>query len=104
MSTREVQESPLYQGEDESITYDLTTSPWGSSPVGIVVKVYDITDGSETDVTTTIIPDGEASAVGDVITLPPLTAMTPGKRYRLDVKFTASGNTLEAYCIIEAEA
>ena len=58
----------------------LTTSPWGSSPVGIVVKVYDITDGSETDVTTTIIPDGEASAVGDVITLPPLTAMTPGKR------------------------
>jgi len=40
---------------------------------------------------------------GDVITLPPLRAMTVGHRYRAEIKFTAGGNTLEAYCIIEAE-
>ena len=61
MSTRAVQESPIVQGEDEIITYDLTTTPWGSSPTNVTVKVYDITDGAETDVTTTIIPTGEAS-------------------------------------------
>ena len=103
MSTRAVQESPIVQGEDEIITYDLTTTPWGSSPTNVTVKVYDITDGAETDVTTTIIPTGEASVSGDVITLPPLRAMTVGHRYRAEIKFTAGGNTLEAYCIIEAE-
>jgi hypothetical protein len=102
-SIRAVQESPLVQGEDESITYNLTTTPWGSSPSGTVVKVYDITDGGETDVTSTIIPSGSPSESGDVITLPAVTAMTAGKKYRLDIKFTAGGNTLEAFCIIQAE-
>ena len=99
---RQVQESPLVQGEDEAITYTLTTTPWGSSPSSSAVKAYDITDGGETDVSGTVL-NGSPSEVGDVITLPSVESLTAGKRYRIDVKFTAGGNTLEAYAIIEAE-
>ena len=82
--TRVVQESPLEQGIDEQITYNLTTTPWGSSPTAVTVKAYDITDGAYADVTSTVL-SGEASVSGDVITLPSLESLTAGKRYRVEI-------------------
>lgn len=102
-SKREVKESPMEQGTDESIIYTLTTTPWGSSPGAITPKVYDITDSAYTDVTTTNMPTGSASASGDVITLPALTALTADHTYRIEVKFTCGGSTFEAYATVNAK-
>ena len=104
MTQRETQETDIKQGEDESLVYTITTTPWGSSPTGIAVKGYEIAqNGQRTDVTSTIMPTGSASAAGDVITLPAITALTAGKNYRIEVKFTSGSNTFEPYFMIEAE-
>lgn len=99
---RQVQESKLYQGADEKLTYTLTTTPWGGSPGSLVVKVYNITDGASTDVSSTVLV-GSASASGDVITLPSLEALTAGLTYRVEIQWVSGGNTFEAYVIVEAE-
>jgi hypothetical protein len=95
--------SPLVQGDDEIIAYQVTTTPWGSSPGTISCKVFDITDGGRTDVTTTVMPTNSPTADGDIITLSPLKLLTAGKIYRVEVKFTCSGNVFECYKIIMAE-
>ena len=90
------------QGVDEQISYSVTSTPWGSSPSSISCKVYDITDGAYTDVTSTVMPTNSPAAVGDVITLSPLKSLTAGKVYRVEVKFTAGGNVYECYKILVA--
>jgi hypothetical protein len=100
---RQVQESPMKQGVDEIIVYTLTTTPWGSSPGSVSVKVYDITTTTSVDVTSTVMPTNSPSANGDVITLSPLKLLTAGQVYRVEVKFTCGGNTFEAFCKVEAE-
>lgn len=102
MISRECKESKLLQGIDETIAYKLTTTPWGSSPGSVAVKAYDISNGAYTDVTATVL-SGSASASGDDITCPALTALTAGHEYRLEIKFTCSGNVFEAYAIFIAE-
>ena len=99
--SREVKESKLLQGADEKIAYQLTTTPWGSTPTSIVVKCYDVTTARE-DVTSTNL-SGTASATGDVITCPVLQSLTAGNSYRLEIQFVSGGNTWEAYAIIQAE-
>lgn len=101
---REIVEGLQYQGVDETIAYSLTTTPWGSSPSSISVKVYSIAGtGARTDVTSTVMPTGTASTNGDVITLPALTGLTDGTLYRVEVKFTCSGNVFEAYAYVKGE-
>lgn len=99
-SPREVKESPTTQGENESITYTLTTTPWGSNPTGVSVTVYDITDGDYEDVTATVMPTNSPSVAGDVITLSPLEGLTDGHLYRVEVAFTCGANDFEAYGIV----
>lgn len=94
---RECVESPLVQGTDEQIVYQLTTTPWGASPSSITVKLYDKTAG--TDVSSTCL-SGSASAVGDVITTPVVKSLVADHKYRLEIKFTTVGNIMEAYTII----
>jgi hypothetical protein len=91
-----------YQGNDEAIIYSVTTTSWGSTPTNVSVKAYDVTGGTRTDVTSTVL-SGNATVVGDVITLPALTGLTAGKGYRVEVKFTSGGNTFEPYLEIQAE-
>ena len=100
---REVKEGRQRQGVDESIAYTITTTPWGSAPSAVAVVVYDVTPGTRTVVTTTVMPAGSPSVIGDVITLPPLTLLTDGKTYRVEVKFTCSGNVFETFIVVEAE-
>jgi hypothetical protein len=99
--TREIKESPMGQGVDEIIAYTLTTTPWGSSPSSVSVVVYDVTTGARTDVTSVVMPTNSPSATLDVITLSPLKLLTAEHIYRVEVKFTCSGNAFEAYCIVE---
>jgi len=96
---REVIEGPQYQGEDEEIVYTIDISEWGSSPSGVTVKVYD-EDGA--DVTTTVT-SGSSSTTTTTITLPTIKSLTAGTQYRVEIKFTAGGQVLEAYFVIIAE-
>lgn len=100
--SREVKESPLLQGADEQIAYQLTTTPWGSTPSGVAVTCFDITTGARTDVSSTNL-SGSATVLGDVITCPILKSLTAGNTYRVEVKFTSGGNVWEAYFIVQAE-
>lgn len=98
-SIREVIEGVQVQGVDEQIAYQLTTTPWGASPTSVAVVVK-TADGA--DVTATVT-SGAASVVGDVITLPVIKSLTAGLVYRVEVKFTVSGNVLECFFRIAAE-
>ena len=93
----EINESPVDQGAGETITYKLTTTPWGSSPGSVSVAVVDVVAGAETDVKSTVMPSGSPTASGDVITLPALTALTAGHFYKITITFTCSGNTFTAH-------
>ena len=98
---RQVKESPLVQGLDEQIAYQITTTPWGSSPGSVAVTAFDVTT-DRTDVTATIL-SGAASVLGDVITTPVVKSLTIKHQYRIEVKFTCAGNIFETWFILEAE-
>jgi len=97
----EVVEGLQYQGENEAVTYSLTTTNWGSDPTGVTVTVEDLSN-NEKNVTATVA-SGSTSVSGDVITLPEIASLTRGHRYRVRVAFTVSGNDLEAKAIVECE-
>jgi hypothetical protein len=89
-----VNESPVKQSPDESIAYQITTTPWGSTPSAVAMYVYDIsTPGVETDVTSTVV-QGSTSTSGDVITTKRIRLLTAGKTYRCDVQFTDSDSNI----------
>ena len=90
------------QGEDESIVYSVTTTEWGSTPTAVAVVAYDVTGDARTNVSTTVLT-GAATVLGDVITLPALASLTVDHEYRVEVKFTAGGNTWEPYLIVIGE-
>jgi len=104
MTNRAIRESPVTQGEDEIISYTLTTTPWGSSPSSVSVVVYDVTGATSTaawtNVTATVMPVNSPSVVGDVITLSPLKLLTDGHIYRLEIRFTCGGNVFETYGLV----
>lgn len=99
-SIRETKESPLTQGIDERIAYTLTTTPWGSSPSSVSCALKTLP--GLVDVSAAKL-SGSASATGDVITSPIVFGLASGQQYRLEWKFTISGNVLEAYMIINGE-
>lgn len=101
-NTREIKEGNQYQGADETIVYTLTTTPWASSPTSPSAKIYSVSGDTYTDVTSTNMT-GSASAVDDVITLPAIKSLTAGQKYRVEVKFTVSGNTFEAWADLFGE-
>jgi hypothetical protein len=99
---REMNESGIGQGQDETLVYTLDVSPWGSGPASVQVKIYDTTGGAYTDMSTTMLT-GAVSIAGDQITLPALSGVVAGHNYRLEVKFTIGSNTFEAWCLIKGE-
>lgn len=101
--SREVTQGEQRQGADERIAYTLTTTPWGSSPTSVSAKAFDVTGGRKVDVTSTVFPANSPSVAGDVITLSLLRALTPGRRYRIEVQFTSGGNLFEPYFYVNGE-
>jgi hypothetical protein len=96
---RQMKELSISQGVGESIIYTLTTTPWGSNPTVDSVIVYDVTNNTRTNVSSTVL-NGTSSVSGDIITLPILYNLTVKNRYRLEVTFTVSGNIVCAYIFI----
>ncbi|MDY7078646.1 MAG: hypothetical protein SXV54_17160 [Chloroflexota bacterium] len=99
-TTRQIEESPIYQGEDEEIAYTLTIpSSWGPSPSSPTVTIKDA-DGA--DVTSTYT-SGSASVDGTVITTSTILNLVADAQYRLEIQFTSSGNVLEAWADLRGE-
>lgn len=92
------------QGIDESIPYSCYF-PTGTNPSSVSMSVWDILpDGTYTDVTATTMPTGSVSVVGDVVTLPVLTALTLGHSYRIIIAYIAGGiPALSVYLDVTAE-
>ena len=99
---REIKEGLQYIGEDETIVYTLTTTPWGSDPGAASAKIFEISGDALTDVSTSCMT-GSVSTAGDVITLPAISGCTAGTDYRVEILFTCSGNTFEAFAELKAE-
>ena len=103
-NAREIAEGTQYQGADEEIIYALTVTNWVTTlSTAAGVKVYDITSGTRTDVTSTVMPVTTMTVSGNRIVFSPLKLLTPGSIYRLEVLFTGDGQKPEAYAIIQAE-
>lgn len=104
MISREFIESPMPQGRNEALAYRLTSTPWAVSPTSPAVAIYshDPDTDTYTDVSSTKLV-GSPSISGDVITTPLVYALTPGTKYRVEVRFTVSGNTFEPFGWIHAE-
>lgn len=104
---REVIESPLDQGKDETISYQITTTPWCTAPSLPVVTIYDVTGGIYTALSVAelaiVMPVNNPTIAGDVITLSPLKALTVDKVYRVEVKFTAGGDVWEAWFLVHGQ-
>lgn len=99
-NVREFIESPMVMGENEIVAFTVTVpTTWGSSPANPAAKIF---DDVPTDVTATKM-SGDASVVGSVITLPLITSLVSGTRYRVEVQWTDSGNTLEAFGWVDCE-
>ena len=75
-------ESPLEQGKDEIISYQLNTTPWGGTPSVPVVTIYDVTGGVYTALTVAemavVMPVNTPSISVDLIILSPLKLLTVG--------------------------
>lgn len=97
---REVVEGPQHQGEDERIIWSVDISTWGSSPsnVSVVVK-----DEGGTDVTATKATGLPVVASPTIINTPVIHSLSAGTQYRVEVKFTAGGQTFECYFILIGE-
>jgi len=96
---REVNESPLTQGTDESIAYTIDFTRWGT-PSSPTVTLYDETaaeDVSSTNLT------GSASVDSNEVTTPAVHSLTRGHNYRLSCVVTIDGNTMSAFLRIKAE-
>lgn len=98
-SVREIKESPWEQGTEEQRSYSLTTTPWGSTPSSVAVKLYQLPD--LTDVSATYL-SGATSVTDDVITTPIVASLVAGVTYRMEIKFTVAGRVEEAYGLITA--
>jgi len=97
---REVVEGPQIQGEDERIVWTLDISPWGSSPSSVSVVIKDEAGNNVTATKSTGLP---VVASATLINCPVIHSLTAGSQYRVEVKFTASGQVFEAFFILIAE-
>lgn len=98
-TSRRIIESPIHQGEDEQIAYTLTTTPFASDPSSPTVTIKDA-DGVDV---TGDYTSGSAGVLGDVITTPTILDLVAGIQYRLEIKFTVSGNVEEAWADLYGE-
>ena len=92
--SRQVLDGEIEQGRDETKTYTVTVSPTPTAVVG--VYVFNKTSLDD-DIKATHMPTGSASIGGNVITLPPLTGLLIGQKYRVEVRWTDGVNILENY-------
>lgn len=98
MSRREIEQSPIEIGIDESVPYTLTVpSSWGTATnPSAVVK------DSDGDIVANIVSGVSVSSNVISFTVDG-TALTVNNDYRIEIKFDVSGGTLEAWGIWSAK-
>ena len=97
--TLQVIAETISQTSGESIAYTIDTDDYPTKAVGVPTNasatVFNVSTNA--DVTTTVMPARSVSIATTVITLKPLTSLTVGITYRVQVKFTKAGNVFEPY-------
>ena len=102
LKTREAEESPIVQGENESIAYTIDITKWGDTPTNITMKVED-SDG--TDVTATTTTGSITTPTTTTILLKELYNLDTQSEYRVEVQFDiTSVGTAEMYFRVIGEA
>ena len=104
-SLREVKESPLRQGTDESIAYifDFTNLGLPTTDVSTTTDSFELYDmNNAADVTGTCL-SGSGSVSTYYITTPLVTGLTAGVNYKLTSRAVISSNTVSAYALITGE-
>ena len=96
---RSVVESPVHQGIDEGVPYQVTVTPWGAAPTTCTVSVEERVVGVWTNMTTAYTT-GSAGVLGDVITSPVIMNGSEGHTTRLMYHFLLAGTTESCYCDI----
>lgn len=92
--SREFEESPWYQGEDEIMAYTFDTTPSGSTtPASPSTVIY---NSAGTDTSSTNLTGSDAVSTTN-ITTETVTSLTAGERYKLHVSWTDSGETYEVF-------
>jgi hypothetical protein len=94
--SREVDESPLRQGDGEAIQYHIrpTPAPLSVSTVTVTDEATGLAAGTAT---------GSPTVQAGAIVLPTISGLTAGHTYRVDVTYTDGTNTLEPYLRIVCE-
>jgi hypothetical protein len=92
-ANRKFIEAPLYQGPGEEIAYELTTTPWGSSPTGLVCEVK-VKGG---DATSTLLSTSVCTSTGDVITTGRVKNLQDNAEYEMTIGFTIGANVFRAF-------
>lgn len=97
--TLQIVQETIEQSSGESISYTVDTDNYPPTGVGTPstasALVFDVSDNS--NVTSTVMPSGSVSIATTIITLKPLTALTAGKTYRVEVTFTKATNVFRPY-------
>ena len=98
MSRREIEQSPVEIGIDETVPYTLTVpSSWGTATNPSAVAKDDATG----DIVASVVSG--VSVASNVINFTvDGTALTINNDYRIEIKFDVSGGTLEAWGIWSA--
>ena len=96
-SIREVVEGIQTQGENETLAWALTTTPYASTPTDVAITVKDETAGGGA----VALCSGTAT-VGDVITAT-IGGLTKDHIYRVEYKFTVGANVYEPYVRVRCE-
>jgi len=97
-NTREVVEGTQMQGADESIRYSVDWSSIGV-PTGPIVVVKQ----ESSNVTAAVMHVNTPIVTGSEVILSPLTGLTPGLVYRVEVQCTVGSNVLETYFFVTAQ-
>lgn len=89
------------QGENEEVIYRFSSTPWGSNPSDVTVRVLDVS-ADYADVSAVVIEQGDPQVNADLITLPKIRNLKRGHVYRLLPRFTTGGKRLEPIFVIFA--
>lgn len=100
-NSREIAESPAWQGKDEEWAYKLDTTNWGGNPSSPECKIFNNESGE--DLSAINLKPEEALVESDNIISPRVFDLIPGLEYRLEFRWVANGNTMEAYLIVNGQ-
>ena len=100
---REAIEGIQYQGEDEIIGYTYNVTKIGDNPTSTAATVYTVVGATYSDVTSTKMPTGSTSVTVNVISLPALKLLDDGVLYRVEIKFTISGNVFDHFFMVQGQ-